>query len=134
MSKRINPPLLIPLQSPCNNLNPPNRPPLNLTYFPVQKECSLERKTEILLFFSSPCSNLLFVNAALTPEPLGVGGIPLASDHNTCSAWEAAHRSRPEIALTKVALLNCHNLRGSFTILSQEPRIEDCAAMPETKS
>lgn len=31
---------------------------------------------------------MLFVNAALTPEPSGVGGIPPASDHNTCSVLE----------------------------------------------
>lgn len=44
-------------------------------------------------------SNLLFVNAALTPEPLGVGGIPPLSDCNTCSVWEKKkHKSCPHAA------------------------------------
>lgn len=84
------------------------RPPTlssHLTYFPVQKECLLERKTEILLLPPTPLpippprhphrSNLLFVNAGLTPEPLGVRGIPPMSDCNTCSVWEKLFTAKP---------------------------------------
>lgn len=47
---------------------------------------------------------MLFVNAALTPEPLGVGGILPVSNHNTCSVWESCSQLR-SACFTKVALL-----------------------------
>lgn len=61
----------------------------HLTYFPVQKERLLERKARYCCCLPSPCSNLLFVNAALTPEPSGAEGILPTSGCNTCSVWES---------------------------------------------
>lgn len=93
MRKRINRPLLIPLQSTTLKLaNTPslhNHSPLTWPIFLSRKSVRWRGKRRYCCCFPSPCSNLLFVNAALTPEPLGVRGIPPASDRNTCSVWES---------------------------------------------
>lgn len=101
-----------PSVPPLKQANLPQSLSSHLTYFPVQKECSLERKKgRYCCCFPSPCSNLLFVNAALTPEPLGVGGIPPASDRNTCSVWESCSQ-QSSACFAKVALLKLRQTEG----------------------
>lgn len=70
-----------------------------------------EEKRRYCCCFPFPCSNLLFVNAALTPEPLGAGGIPQASGHNTCSVWESCSR-QSSACFAKVALIKLWQSRG----------------------
>lgn len=82
------PSFLISLQPIFKTRQPPQMLCSHLTYFPVQKERLLERKVRYCCCLPSPCSNLLFVNAALTPEPSGAQGIPPTSGCNTCSVWE----------------------------------------------
>lgn len=64
--------------------------PLTWPIFPVQKECLLERKTEILLLFSlPPPPTLVLICCSLTLASHLSHWAPGEYGHNTCSVWES---------------------------------------------